>query len=82
MDLHERMARTMQMNLNRTLLIFYFNFNKSAIAAFLSAFIVIYICDKTPISSQNPSSVKPDSIMYMTIRRKYSKKLKKFEKIY
>ena len=72
----------MQMNLNRTLLIFYFNFNKSAVAAFLSVFIVIYICDKTPISSQNPSSVKPDSIMYMTIRRKYSKKLKKFEKIY
>ena len=25
-------------------------------------------------------TVKPDSIMYMTIRRKYSKKLKKFEK--
>jgi len=72
----------MQMYLNRTLLIFHLNFNKTTVTAFLTIFVVIYICDKTPISSQNPSSVKPDSIMYMTIRRKYSKKLKKFEKIY
>ena len=73
---------TVKMYLHPALLIPHLNFNKTAVAAFFPFRYSYTYAIKRRYPDKKYTSVEFDSIMYMCLKEKYSKKIKKLQKLY